>query len=163
MLDSVRTRLTLWYIGVLALVLILFSFGVYVLLGRKLYTDLDNNLETTVDGTAVSILREMREGRSATDAARSALDEHIGPRQAAAIFDANGSLIAENTALNGIHAPVSTFESVAADQIHLYTTSENKEREQRRVIVRRATAPSAKTYAIVVSQPLDEVTNGLRT
>jgi len=163
MLDSVRTRLTLWYIGVLALVLILFSFGVYVLLGRKLYTDLDNNLETTVGGTAISILREMRKGRSATDAARDALDEHIEPRQAAAIFDANGSLIAENTALNGIHAPLPTFESVAADQIHLYTTSENKESEQRRVIVRRATAPSARTYAIVVSQPLDEVTNGLRT
>jgi len=163
MFDSVRTRLTLWYIGVLALVLILFSLGVYMLLARKLYTDLDNNLKATADGTTVSILREMTEGRPPMDAARDALDEHIGPRQAAAIFDANGSLVAENTALNGIHAPLPTLESPAADQIRLYSTSERKESEQRRVIVKRATAPPAQTYAIVVSQPLDEVTNGLRT
>src|SRR5437773_2916919 len=163
MFDSVRTRLTLWYIGVLALVLMLFSFGVYVLLARKLYTDVDNNLKTTVDGTTVSILREIREGQSVIEAAKDALDEHIGPRQAAAIFDANGSLIAENTALNGTHSPLPTFESVAADQIHLYTTSESKESEQRRVIVKRVTVSPARTYAIVVSQPLDEVTNNLRT
>jgi len=38
MLDSVRTRLTLWYTGVLALVLILFSVSVYGLLARQLYS-----------------------------------------------------------------------------------------------------------------------------
>jgi len=35
MFDSVRTRLTLWHTGVLALVLIGFSLAVYALLSRS--------------------------------------------------------------------------------------------------------------------------------
>jgi hypothetical protein len=34
MVNSVRTRLTLWYIGVLAIVLVAFSTGVYSLIER---------------------------------------------------------------------------------------------------------------------------------
>ena len=36
MRASIRTRLTLWYTGVLALVLLLFSIGVYSLVARQL-------------------------------------------------------------------------------------------------------------------------------
>jgi two-component system OmpR family sensor kinase len=163
MFDSIRTRLTLWYMGVLALVLILFSIGIYVLLARKLYRDLDNNLKTTIDGVTASVLREMRAGTPAAEAARESLEERVGPWQAAAIFDENGSLIAENTALNGIHAPVVAFQSVAGDAAHLFTTSERKESDQRRVIAKRVTPSPTKTYAIVVSQPLEEVNSGLET
>ena len=49
---SVRTRLTLWYTGVLALVLLLFSVGVYGLLARQLYRRLEGSLHTTIEGTA---------------------------------------------------------------------------------------------------------------
>jgi signal transduction histidine kinase len=134
-----------------------------VLLARKLYRDLDNNLKTTIDGVTVSVLREMRAGTPAAEAARESLEEHVGPWQAAAIFDENGSLIADNTALNGIHAPAAAFQSVAADEVRLYTTTQRKENDQRRVIAKRVTPSPTKTYAIVVSQPLDEVNSGLET
>ena len=49
---SVRTRLTLWYTGVLALVLILFSVGVYGLVAHQLYRRLEGSLHTTIEGTA---------------------------------------------------------------------------------------------------------------
>lgn len=155
MFDSIRTRLTLWYMGVLALVLILFSMGVYAMLARNISRDLDSNLNTTIDEATVSLLRKMRDGESAVEAGRYALDEHIGPRQAAAIFDESGSLIAENTALNGIHAPAVTFQSIPADQARLYSTPDNNESDRRRVIVKRVTVSPEKTYAVVVSQPLD--------
>ena len=38
---SIRTRLTLWYTGVLAVVLLLFSVGVYALLAHQLARRLD--------------------------------------------------------------------------------------------------------------------------
>ena len=162
MFDSIRTHLTLWYMGVLALVLILFSMGVYAMLARNIYRDLDSNLNTTIDEATLSLLRKMRDGESAVEAGRYALDEHIGARQAAAIFDENGSLIAENTALNGIHAPAVTLQSIPADQVHLYSTAENSESDRRRVIVKRVTASPAKTYAVVVSQPLDRAIRELK-
>jgi len=148
--------------GVLALVLILFSIGIYVMLARNIYRDLDSNLNATIDEATVSVLRKMRDGESAVEAGRYALDEHIGPRQAAAIFDENGSLIAENTALNRIHAPAVTLQSIPADQARLYSTTENSESDRRRVIVKRVTASPAKTYAIVISQPLDRVIKELK-
>ena len=39
--NSVRFRLTLWYVGVLGLVLIGFSIGVYTLLTRSTYGNVD--------------------------------------------------------------------------------------------------------------------------
>ena len=64
--------------GVLALVLILFSVGVYALLARKMYRDLDDNLKNAAEGITVSMLRKSGEGGSALRAASDALDEHIG-------------------------------------------------------------------------------------
>jgi two-component system OmpR family sensor kinase len=164
MFRSVRTRLTLWYMGVLALVLVVFSVGVYASLARYLYAELDYELNNTVGGTQVSLLRELAEGETVSKAATDALDEHIAPRQAAAIFDPNGSLIAEDTALGGIHAPLPTANLINGDQAALFTTSGTNSTDGRRVAVKRVGVSSpGKTYLIIVSQPLDEVINGLKT
>jgi two-component system OmpR family sensor kinase len=163
MFESVRTRLTLWYIGVLALVLVVFSVGVYVLLARHLYAELDYDLKNTVDGTSVSLVREFAEGETEAKAASDALAEHIGPRQAAAVFDSKGSLIAENTALGGVHATLPVIESHPDDQLRLETNFDSKDGGHR-VAIKRVTTPSpAKNYLIVVNQPLDEVIDELGT
>jgi heavy metal sensor kinase len=163
MFESVRTRLTLWYIGVLALVLVLFSLGVYVSLARNLYAALDYDLTKAVDGTAVSLVRETAESKTEAKAAADALDEHIAPDQAAAIFDANGSLIAENTALGEVHAGL-PGASLLVGQLRLETIADAGTRGGRRVAVKRIAAASpSKSFLIVISQPLDEVIDGLRT
>ena len=64
MFDSVRTRLTIWYVGVLALVLIAFCVGVYLLLARDLHHKLDAELTAAVDGAAQLLARELAEGES---------------------------------------------------------------------------------------------------
>jgi two-component system OmpR family sensor kinase len=110
------------------------------------------------------LVREFAEGDTEAKAAADALAEHIGPRQAAAIFDANGSLIAEDTALGEIHAPLPQTNSMQGDQPNLFTISGTDSTYGRRVAVKRVIASSSsKTYVIVVSQPLDEVINGLKT
>ena len=99
MFDSVRARLTLWYVGVLALVLVAFSIGVYVAVTAILYDSLDTELRATMDETNLSLVHEIdADKEEERAAATSVLDEHIAPRQAAAIFDANGNLVAEETA-----------------------------------------------------------------
>jgi len=53
--DSIRTRLTLWYVGVLALVLLAFSIGVYAMLARSLNERLNSGLRTSLEVMAVVI------------------------------------------------------------------------------------------------------------
>lgn len=163
MFDSVRTRLTLWHTGVLALVLICFSLAVYALLSRSLYSRLDDDLRTTVKEMGFSLADDIGSGQAETQAAADGLYEHIGPRQAAAIFDAEGRLIAENPALGEFHAQLPASESISADQPRLYTIPGQGSAE-RRVAVQRITVENAgKTYLIVVDHPLDVVANQLKT
>lgn len=44
MLNSIRTRLTLWYLSILALIIITFAGVIYLLVARNLGQTLDNNL-----------------------------------------------------------------------------------------------------------------------
>ena len=64
MLDSIRTRLTLWYVGVLALALIVFSAGVYLLLARNLHRRMDESLRTSAESITISLVRERAEGET---------------------------------------------------------------------------------------------------
>ena len=61
-IDSVRSRLTLWYLGVLALVLLAFSAGIYGLMARSLNQRLDNGLRASLESMATSLTRELTEG-----------------------------------------------------------------------------------------------------
>jgi two-component system, OmpR family, sensor kinase len=161
MFSSVRTRLTLWYIGVLALVLISFGAGVYVMLARSLYAELDYDLKSTADGTAASLVREVGEGHKENETPSDLLGDHIGPQQAAAIFDASGQTIAENTDLEGGHVQLPEMSAWPGSQVSLYTINQGK---GRRVALKRFTLNSpSRTYFIVVSQPIDRVLNRLRT
>src|SRR5262245_12997686 len=95
MLDSVRTRLTLWYVGVLALALIIFSVGVYLLLARNLHRRMDESLRTSSESIALSLVRERAEGETEAEAAHSTVNELHLLNQAMAIFSSEGRLIAE--------------------------------------------------------------------
>src|SRR5262245_42995400 len=98
MFDSVRTRLTLWYIGVLALTLVVFTIGVYALLSRTLRIRLDVNLRASVEAAAASLKHEIEEGETPRQAAESTVQDLFLPHQALAIFDPEGRLLAERHA-----------------------------------------------------------------
>jgi heavy metal sensor kinase len=158
MFSSVRTRLTVWYIGVLALVLIAFSVGVYVTLKRSLYAQLDYDLKNTVEGTSASFVRTLSTGKDQRQAAADELNDHIGPYQSAAIFDGDGRPIGENTDLAGVRVQLPDASARYAP-IYLYNLSDGS---GRRVIFKRFTLNSA-VFFIVVSQPLDQLLDTLRT
>ena len=164
MFDSVRARLTLWYVGVLALVLVAFSISVYAVVTAILYDSLDTELGATMDETRLSLVYEINvEKAEERKAAISILDEHIAPRQAAAIFDENGELVAEETADGTIHASLPSMDLVPASSIELYTlpTTQQDKVDQRRIAVERIHTAS-KSYILVISQPFDVVRRELR-
>src|SRR5262249_60756837 len=103
MLDTVRTRLTLWYIGVLALALVVFSIGVYAMMARKLGGRLDAGLKAAMEGTARLFAHEKEEGNTDQYAAGSALRKYYYPSQAVAVFDQAGGLLNEQ-ALGETHS-----------------------------------------------------------
>ncbi|MEO5922303.1 MAG: ATP-binding protein [Bryobacteraceae bacterium] len=61
MLNSVRFRLTGWYVGLLSLVLVGFSIGVYELLAQNVRADADRQLVGAVDILTRSLRHEVEE------------------------------------------------------------------------------------------------------
>lgn len=164
MVDSVRTRLTLWYTGVLALVLIAFSVGVYALLAGRLYQRLDAGVQTTIEGIARLFVHEFAEGESEPQAIHSALTENYYPNQAAAIFDAQGHLLAEKTLPNNPRAelPAGFLSSAEDNRFFTLPSKGNDGEDGIRVAIRKVIAsPENKTYLIVVSQAIDPLTEEL--
>src|SRR5215471_3135414 len=161
MLDSIRTRLTLWHVGVLALALIIFSAGVYLLLARTLYRRMDESLRASSESIAISLVRERAEGETETEAAHSAVDELHLLNQAMAVFDAEGRLLAEKPAPGNDHARLPPLDSIPDDDLRLYAEPGDDGRGQRVAARRVKIGDAGSTYLIVVSQPLETVTEEL--
>ena len=162
MFDSVRTRLTMWYVGVLALALIVFSIVVYLLLERNLNRRMDESLQSSSKSIAISLVRERAEGESETEAAQSTVDELNLLNQAMAIFSVEGRLIDEKTTAGDYHAPLpTTLDSIPFDEPRLYTKSAGSNDGQRVAVRRVKISDSVPPYLISVSQPLKTVTEEL--
>lgn len=157
--------MTLWYTGVLALVLIAFCSSVYYLLNNKLHQRLDAEVRTTLEGVARLLEYELAEGETEQQAVHSALSEHYFPNQAAAIFDAQGHLLSEKVLADSHRAELPANLSQVSETIQLSTLSRKfkTENDGIRVATQRVKiAGSGKIYLVVVSQPLgllsDEMT-----
>lgn len=169
MFDSVRTRLTLWYTGGLALILIVFSLGVYYLSESHLRQRLDSEVRTTTEGIARLLVYEFNEGESESQAVHSALNEHYFPHQAAAIFDAQGRLLSEKTLPDNHRAELLTELSVPSESLQLMTVAGKNGDSPKvgngnsvRIATQRVTiAREGKSYVVVVSQSLKLLTEEL--
>jgi heavy metal sensor kinase len=165
MFDSVRVRLTFWYVTVLALVLIAFSTGLYVVTERDLYDDLDEDVKLSVETVEVKLARELGDGVTEKQAARDAINE-LSTREAAAIFDSTGKVVAEQPALGDIHARLPSLDALNDRDIYLETQTQGPANNviSRRVAARRIhVAPQRAPYVVVVSKSFDSVTDGLGT
>jgi heavy metal sensor kinase len=163
MIDSVRTKLTLWYVGLLALVLIAFSLGVYALMARKLQSRLDAGLRIAVEGVVRLILHEKEEGETDQYAAGSALRKSYFPRQAVAFFDHNGGLLKEKT-LGEIHATLPAgIAALDRDGLQYYTLPEAKTGSVSglRVAVERIKTGPQSAIFLVICQPVEDVSGDL--
>jgi len=163
-LDSVRVRLTLWYVGVLALVLIAFSVMVYTLLSRVLYQRVDDGLQSAISVATKSLTNDIEEGQTVLGAAQSTVTELFNGQQAMAVFDGAGKLLSKNVSDDDFYTELPSEALIPDDKIHLYAASEPDDDDLHRLAVQRVSIqPSSTQYIILVSQPLEAVEEELES
>jgi len=163
MINTVRGRLTLWYVTALALVLAIFGAAFYVLLSRALYTRVDNGLRSLIEVSTRSLSNDLDEGQSVMSAALSTAAELATPEQSLLIFDPSGRLLAENHPKDDFQMRLPELGSIPEEKARLYTVTElGGGAADYRVAARRVTIPPKNvTYVLLASQSLDAVEDEL--
>jgi branched-subunit amino acid ABC-type transport system permease component len=75
MFETVRARLTLWYVSLLAAILVAVIALIYILLSRVMYARIDDNLRVSLEVAMTSLANDLAEGQTVQDAARSTSTE----------------------------------------------------------------------------------------
>ena len=100
MFDSVRTRLTLWYAGVLAMSLVAFALVIYYAAARSFHERQDESLRSTAHTVASAYVEEIAEAHSLTIAAKVVLVELTFPNRYVQIIDSSGQAIGSSRNLS---------------------------------------------------------------
>jgi heavy metal sensor kinase len=166
MLETVRARLTLWYVSVLGAVLMVVTVTIYVLLARTLYSRIDDDLYRVVAISINSLANDLAEGQDAEDAARSTAAEIASSEQLLAIFDSSGRLLAEAERPDDLDIEL-PGEEIPDDEPLVYTVTEKKDLDDRhRLAVRRVSLDDGRReYIVLVGtslEPVDEELESLR-
>lgn len=166
-IDSVRGRLTLFWMAVLAAALVTVGGLIYALMARALYTRIDENLRTVVQIATTSLRNDLAEGQDYADAARSTAAELSSRQQMLAFYDTGGGLLAESGRDDDLAVALPTVTAIPTDDVLLLTVGEVKDDDDRhRLAIRRVSIPPADTaYVIVVGsdlEPTDEELESLR-
>jgi len=98
MLRSVRVRLTLWYVLLLAIILAGFSAGVYLILRQNLYDNLDDSIQNRAN-IFLDVIRY--EEDQPTLAGRVSSDDPNAGESFVRVFDASGDITFDNSAAAG--------------------------------------------------------------
>jgi heavy metal sensor kinase len=167
MIKSIRVRLTLWYVSVLAAVLVSVCALIYVLLARSLHDRVDANLRAVTGMAVTSLANDLAEGQTTQDAARSTAGELRSDQAMLAIYDGNGRLLAEEGRDDDLRVTLPDADEIPDDDPMMYTIAETRDRDDRhRVAVRRTRISPAETpYVILAStdlEPIDDELESLR-
>jgi heavy metal sensor kinase len=164
-IDSVRGRLTLFWITVLAAVLLVVGGLIYVLLARALYSRIDDNLRAVVQITTTSLTNDLGEGQDVEDAARSTAAELSSRHQMLAIYDVEGRLLAEGGRDEDLRITLPDVKGIPAADVMLVTVVEDEDTDDRhRLAVRRVSIPPVGAgYLIVVGSPLEPTDDELES
>jgi heavy metal sensor kinase len=156
MINSVRTRLTLWYAGVLGVSLIAFAFLIYYAAANIFYQRQDEMLRSTAETVASAYMEELEEEHSVVKANQVVLAELVFPNRYVEILDFNGQAMAWSENLAGHNWPVPAATLAEARQQSAGFTVVNN--------LRVAVVPLTRDgYGFAaVAEPLSVVDEGLR-
>ena len=166
-IDSVRARLTLFWVAVLAVALVAVAGLIYVLLARALYSRIDVNLQAVVQIATTSLANDLAEGQDYADAARSTAAELSSRQQMLVIYDMGGRLLAEGGRDDDLAVPLPDITTIPSNEAMLLTVGEVKDHDDRhRLAIQRVSVPPLDaTYVVVVGsdlEPTDEELESLR-
>ena len=163
-IESVRGRLTLFYVSVLAAALIIVGVLIYVLLARALYVRVDENLQAGVRIAMTSLSNDLAEGQDYQDAARSTAAEQSSSQQMLAIYDQDGRLLAESGRDGDLEIALPSVAAIPDGEELLQTVLESDGDDRHRLAFRRVSMPPSE-YIVVVGadlEPMDEELEFLR-
>ncbi|MEJ2218177.1 MAG: HAMP domain-containing sensor histidine kinase [Gemmatimonadota bacterium] len=150
-LNRLRIRLTAWYVGVFALVLLAFGAALLAVLSHQISTRLDESLAGAARELAGATLIRQREGPPAPGHA-DALDELRIPGRTLYLFDIDGTLVHPDTAASWIRALADSGRGGA-----VYTRHELSEAVTWRALARPFALPDGHHYVAVVAADAVEV------
>src|SRR5215510_5223937 len=96
MLHSIRKRLTLWYMAVLAVSLIVFAFVIYYAAASVFYERQDESLRSTAQTVASAYMEELEEEHSLAKANEVVLTDLIFPNRYVQVTDTQGHVLARS-------------------------------------------------------------------
>src|SRR5262245_38639694 len=156
MIDSVRTRLTLWYAGVLAVSLIAFAVLIYYTAVASLHDRQDESLKSTAQTVASAYEEEFQEQHSIPKAGQILMAELMFPNRYVQIIDNAGHQIASSNNASELRITITaTVLSRAREQNFDFVTSDGF-----RVAVVPISADPAMGFA-AVAEPLTVIEEGL--
>ena len=166
-IDSVRARLTLFWVAALTTALLAVSALIYVLLARALYSRIDENLRAVVQIATTSLANDLAEGQDYEDAARSTAAELSSSLQMLAIYDEDRRLLAEGGRDDDLEIAVPDLADLPEDDVLLETVTEARDDDDRHRLAFRHVSPepSEPPYVLVVGsslEPTDEELESLR-
>ena len=167
MLETVRSRLTVWYVSILAAILVVVIALIYVLLARALYERVDDSLRAMVRIAGTSLANDLNEGQDLEDAARSTSSELASRQHMLAIYDGRGRLLAEAGREDDIVIPLPGAADIPTEEPLLVTIVETDDLDDRhQLAMQRVTvAPFGAEFVIVAGsslEPTDEELESLR-
>ena len=166
MFETVRARLTLWYVSLLAAILLVVLGMTYLLLARSMYQRIDDGLQVLIQIAATSLANDLAEGQQVDDAARSTASELASRSFLVAIYDGHGRLLGEAGREDDIAIPLLPRDEFPAEGPALITIVEADDLDDRhRLALSRVTVPPGVEYVIVVGsslEPIDEELESLR-
>ena len=156
MFDSVRTRLTLWYAGVLGLSLIAFALLAYYAAAAIFHQRQDASLRSTAETVASAYIEEFAEQHSLTKAGEVVLVELTFPNHYVELIDNTGRPIAASRNLSGrvVTIPSTTLEQARARNSGVVTVDD----------LRAAVVPLSLDQDLgfaVVAEPAGVIEDGL--
>jgi two-component system, OmpR family, sensor kinase len=163
-IESVRGRLTLFYVSVLAAALIVVGALIYALLARSLYVRVDENLQAGVRIAMTSLSNDLAEGQDYQDAARSTAAEQASSEQMIAIYDQEGRLLAESGREGDLEITLPPLATIPDNENLLQTVLEIDGDDRHRLAFRSVAIPPSE-YIVVTGadlEPMDEELESLR-
>ena len=157
MINSLRARLTIWYVSVLAVALAAVSIMIYVLLRDELHDRIDQQLQTVTRIAVTSLANDLDEGQSVIGAAESTSSELRADQTMIAIYDGSGVLLAEAGRDDELEIDLTDVADIPRDESALFTVPENDGDDRHRIAVRRAAiGPGQTEFLVVAGADLEE-------
>ncbi len=167
MRSTIRFRLTVWYLVVLAAILVVFSLGVYSLAAKNLLQRLDGNLRSAVQVTALSLNHEIEEhggkaeGEKSSREVLNTMHQTSFPRVGISIWEGT-RLVAGKPGLAAASASdVGSLSSINPEDLDETMSIQGKQYRVHATDVFVASANSR--YRVVANESIEAIDAELRT